>query len=90
MICNFRVTASKRYKRSVFQGFVFRIYRASSSWEKLYQGLIKINDILKRSQHPLNFHAFSFLLRLKKLLNHVLRKLMTIIRTTRIRLEKLV
>ena len=48
---------SKRYKYSVIQGFVFRIYRACSPWEKFHKGLVKTKGILERNQDPLNFHA---------------------------------
>ena len=49
LILNFHAMAPKRYKHSVIQGFVYRIYRACSSWKKLYESLIKAEDILEQN-----------------------------------------
>ena len=48
--------APKRYKRSVIQGFVYRIYRACSSWTKFHESLINAKDILERNQNQPNFY----------------------------------
>ena len=56
LILNFHAMAPKSYKRSVIQGFVYRIYRACSSWKKIHEGLIKAKDILERNQYPPNFY----------------------------------
>ena len=47
---------SKRYKCSVIQGFVYRIYRACNSWKNFYESLIKANNILEQNQYPPNFY----------------------------------
>ena len=56
LILNFHARAPKRYKRSVIQGFVYRIYRACSSLKKCHESLIKAKDILERNQYPPNFY----------------------------------
>ena len=55
LILNFHAMALKRYKRSVIQAFVYRIYRACSSRNKFHESLIKAKDILERNQCPPNF-----------------------------------
>ena len=47
LILNFHAVAPKRYKRSVIQGFFYRIYRGCSSWKKFHESLIKAKDILE-------------------------------------------
>ena len=37
LIMNFHALAPKQYKRAVVIGFVHRIYRACSNWEKLHE-----------------------------------------------------
>ena len=88
LILNFHAMAPKRYRRSVIQSFVYRIYRACSSWKKFHESLIKAKDILERN-HQI-FTNLLFLLQLKRLLNHVLKKLITIIQTTKIYQQKLI
>ena len=56
LILNFHAMAPKRYKRSVIQAFVYRIYRACSSRKKFHESLIKAKDILERNQYPPNFY----------------------------------
>ena len=56
LILNFHARDPKRYKRSVIQGFVYRIYRACSSLKKCHESLIKAKDILERNQYPPNFY----------------------------------
>ena len=53
---NFHAMAPKRYKHSVIQGFVYRIYRDCCLWEKFHESLIKAKDILERNQYPPNFY----------------------------------
>ena len=88
LILNFHAMAPKRYRRSVIQSFVYQIYRACSSWKKFHESLIKAKDILERN-HQI-FTNLLFLLQLKRLLNHVLKKLITIIQTTKIYQQKLI
>ena len=88
LILNFHAMAPKRYKRSVIQGSVYWIYRACGSWKKFHESLIKAKDILERN-HQI-FTNLLFLLQLKRLLNHVLKKLITIIQTTKIYQQKLI
>ena len=56
LILNFHAMVTKRYKCSVIQGFVYRIYRACSSWKKFHESLIKPKDILEWNQYPPNFY----------------------------------
>ena len=56
LILNFHAMAPKRYKRSVIQCFVYRIYRVCSSWKKIHESLIKAKDILDWNQYPPNFY----------------------------------
>ena len=56
LILNFHVMGPKRYKRSLIQGFVYRIYRACSTWKIFYESLIKAKDILEQNQYPPNFY----------------------------------
>ena len=88
LILNFHAMAPKRYRRSLIQSFVYQIYRACSSWKKFHESLIKAKDILERN-HQI-FTNLLFLLQLKRLLNHVLKKLITIIQTTKIYQQKLI
>ena len=90
MILNFHAMAPKCYKRSVIQAFVYRIYRACSSWKKFHKSLIKAKDILKWNQKPPIFMNLLFWLQLKRLLNHAIRKLITMMETTKIHQQKLV
>ena len=89
MILNFHAMAPKCYKRSVIQAFVYRIYRACSSWKKFHKSLIKAKDILKWNQKPPIFMNLLFWLQLKRLLNHAIRKLITMMETTKIHQQKL-
>ena len=60
LVLNLHVMAAKLskkpHKRSVIQGFIYRIYRACSSWKKFHESLIKAKDILERKQYPPNFY----------------------------------
>ena len=48
--------SKKQHKCSVIKGFVYRIYRACSSWKKFHESLIKPKDILEWNQYPPNFY----------------------------------
>ena len=52
LVMNFHALAPKKYKRSVIQGLVYRIYRASSHWCYVHEGLTKAKEILERNQYP--------------------------------------
>ena len=56
LVLTFHAVAPKRYKRSFVQGFVFRIYRACSSWERFHESLTKGKEILERNQYLLGFY----------------------------------
>ena len=56
LILNFHALAPKKYKRSVIQGFMFRIHRACSSWKYFHESLKKAKDILERNQYPPNYY----------------------------------
>ena len=55
LIMNFHAMSPKKYKRSIVQGFVHRIFRASSSWEHFHQGLQRAKTVLEHNQYPPNF-----------------------------------
>ena len=55
---NYHALAPKRCKRSVVSGFVYRIYRACSSWQNFYDSLGKAKRILEKNQYPLSFYTF--------------------------------
>ena len=56
LIMNYHALAPKRYKRSVVSGFVYRIYRACSSWEDFDTSLKRAMRILERNQYPPTFY----------------------------------
>ena len=56
LILNFHALAPKRYKRSVVSGFVYRIYRACSSWALFHDSLEKAKRVLERNQYPPAFY----------------------------------
>ena len=53
---NFHALAPKRYKRSVVEGFVNRVYRACSSLENFHDSMEKVKMTLQRNQYPPNFY----------------------------------
>ena len=56
LIMNYHSLAPKRYKRSVVAGFVFRIYRACSSWIHFHKSLTKAKSVLEQNQYPPDFY----------------------------------
>ena len=56
LIMNYHALAPKRYKRSVVAGFVYRIYRACSSWENFHSSLVRAKIILEMNQYPPTFY----------------------------------
>ena len=56
LIMNFHALAPKRYKKSVVEGFVHRIYNACSSWELFDQSIKKAKAILELNQYPEEFY----------------------------------
>ena len=56
LIMNYHALAPKRYKRSVVTGFVYRIYRACSTWPHFHQSLEKAKRILEQNQYPPAFY----------------------------------
>ena len=57
-------------KRSVVSGFVYRIYRACSSWQLFHESMEKAKRVLECNQYPPNFYD----LIIKDSLNTILRK----------------
>ena len=51
---NFHSLSPMKYKKSVIIGFVYRIYRACSSWEFIHLGLEQAKEILLANQYPSN------------------------------------
>jgi len=56
LIMNYHALAPKRYKRSVVSGFVYRIYRACSTWANFHESLEKAKRILEKNQYPPTFY----------------------------------
>ena len=56
LVLNFHAIATNRYKRSVIEVVVFRIYKTCSSWEIFHKSLTKAKEILERSQYPSGFY----------------------------------
>ncbi len=52
----FYALAPKRYKKSVVQSFVHRIYRCCSSWEQVTSSLQRAKDVLDKNQYPAEFY----------------------------------
>ena len=53
LIMNYYALAPKKYKRSVVSGFVYRIYRACSSWQLFHESMEKAKQVLERNQYTL-------------------------------------
>ena len=70
LIMNYYALAPKKYKRSVVSGFVYRIYRACSSWQLFHESMEKAKQVLERNQYPPNFYDSI----IKDSLNTILRK----------------
>ena len=68
LVMNFQALAPKKYKRSVIQGLVYRIYRASSHWCYVHEGLTKAKEILERNQYPPQFYDSIFKETLEKII----------------------
>ena len=56
LIMNYHALAPERYKRSVVSGFVYRMYRACSSWQHFHESLEKAKRVLEHNQYPPNFY----------------------------------
>ena len=56
LIMNYHALATKRYKRSLVSGFVYRVYRACSSWQFFHESLEKAKRILELNQYPPTFY----------------------------------
>ena len=56
LIMNFHALAPRRYKRTVIQGFVHRIYRACSCWKSFHDSLTRAKQVLERNQYPPDFY----------------------------------
>ena len=56
LIMNFHALAPTRYKRSVVEGFIHRIYRSCSSWVLFNESVIRAKEILEQNQYPPEFY----------------------------------
>ena len=56
LIMNYHALAPKKYKRSVVSGFVYRIYRACSSWQYFHDSMERAKRVLERNQYPPAFY----------------------------------
>ena len=68
LIMNFHALAPKKYKRSVIQGLVYRIFRASSHWCYVHEGLTRAKEILERNQYPPQCYDSIFKEKLEKII----------------------
>ena len=55
LIMNFHALAPMKYKRACVTGFVYRVYRACSSWENFHESIKKTKTILLKNQYPPRF-----------------------------------
>ena len=67
LLLNFHALTPKRFKRSVVQGFVFRIWRACSSGKRLHESLTKAKEISNETNSPMVFITSLSLQQLKRL-----------------------
>ena len=56
LVMNFHALALKRYKKSVVEGLVCRVYRACSHWKYFDASLDKAKDMLERNQYLPQFY----------------------------------
>jgi hypothetical protein len=56
LIMNFHALAPRRYKKSVVQSFVHRIYRCCSSRENVMSSLERAKNVLDKNQYPPSFY----------------------------------
>ena len=56
LIMNYHALAPRRYKKSVVQSFVHRIYRCCSSWELVTSSLQRAKVVLEKNQYPEEFY----------------------------------
>ena len=56
LVMNFHALALKRYKKSVVEGLVGRVYRACSHWKYFDASLDKAKDMLERNQYLPQFY----------------------------------
>ena len=69
LIMNFDALALKRSKRSVAEGFVHRVHRASFSWENFHDSTEKVKMTLQRNPYPPTFYDPIISNTMKKLLS---------------------
>ena len=67
---NFHSLSPMKYKKSVIIGFVYRIYRACSSWKLIHLGLKTAKEILVANQYPINLIEEIFNKTLNKIINN--------------------
>ena len=67
LLLNFHALTPKRFKRSVVQGFAFRIWRACSSEKSLHESLTKAKEISNETNSPMVFITSLSLQQLKRL-----------------------
>ena len=68
LVMNFHALAPKKYKHSVIQRLVYRIYLASSHWCYVHEGLTKAKEILERNQYPPQYYDSIFNETLEKII----------------------
>ena len=51
-ILNYRSCAPHQHKKTIIQGTMHRLFRATSNWEAFHEALKKINEIWERNQYP--------------------------------------
>ena len=69
---NFHALAPLKYKRSVVSSFVYRIYRACSSWKSFHESLNEAKVILIKNQYPPSFIENIIYNTLNKFLNLIM------------------
>ena len=70
LIMNFHSIAPRKYKRSVIEGLVHRIYRACSKWEAFHESMQRAKCILENNQYPPEFYDDVIARTLEKIVSH--------------------
>ena len=56
LVLNYHALAPNKYKRSVVEGFVYRIFRSCSSWHYFHESLQIAKQSLNKNQYPESFY----------------------------------
>ena len=66
---NYHSIGPRTYKRSVIEGLIHRIYRASSKWEAFHESMQKAKCISENNQYPPEFYDDMIVRTLEKIVS---------------------